>query len=93
MILKYYGLGTCVFGYRKGFGKLEAVASLDAYQVTKYQVLQKLIFRCLIFEEIEKENFKSKIFLLMPRQHDQKVYSIFKTVPLGAPKPLIQMIP
>ena len=39
MILKYYGLGTSVFGYRKGVGRLEAVASLDAYQITKYQVL------------------------------------------------------
>ena len=65
MILKYYGPKTCVFGYRKRFGKLEAIASLDAYQATKYQVLQKLIFRYLIFEEIEKEIFKSGIFLLI----------------------------
>ena len=59
MILKYYGLGTCVFGYRKEFDRLEVIASHDAYQATKYQVLQKLIFRCLISEEIEKEIFKS----------------------------------
>ena len=39
MILKYYGPGTCVFGYRKWVGRLEAIASLDAYQIIKYQVL------------------------------------------------------
>ena len=36
MILKYYGLGTCVFGYGKGVDRLEAVASLNAYKITKY---------------------------------------------------------
>ena len=36
MILKYYGLRTCVVGYGKRVGRLEAVASLDAYQITKY---------------------------------------------------------
>ena len=39
MILKYHSLGTCVFGYWKGVGRLEAVVSLNAYQITKYQVL------------------------------------------------------
>ena len=34
-------LETCVFGYREGFGKLEVVASLDAYQITNYQFLSK----------------------------------------------------
>ena len=37
-------LGTCVFGPWKGFGSLEAVASLDTYQITNYQFLQKFIF-------------------------------------------------
>ena len=65
MILKYYGLRTCVFCYRKGVDRFEVVASFDAYQITKYQVLQKLIFCCLISEEFEKKNFKSRIFLLV----------------------------
>ena len=64
MILKYYGLVTCIFGYWKGVGRFEAVASLNAYQITKYQVLQKLIIFCfLVSEEFEKEILKSGIFL------------------------------
>ena len=39
MILKYYGPKTRVFGYQKRVDRLEAVASLDTYQITKYQVL------------------------------------------------------
>ena len=48
-------LETCVFGHRKSFGRLEAVASLNAYQIINYQFL--LIthhFCCLISEEFEK---------------------------------------
>ena len=52
---RYHGLGTCVFGHRKSFGRLETVASLDAYQITNYQFLQKIhLFVCLIFEEFER---------------------------------------
>ena len=35
-------LGFC-FAHWKGFDRLEAVASLDAYQITNYQFLSKLI--------------------------------------------------
>ena len=41
LILECHDLRTCVFGQREGFGKLEAVASLDAYQITKYQFPSK----------------------------------------------------
>ena len=41
MVSKYHDLGICVFGHRKGFDRLEAVASLDAYQITNYQFLSK----------------------------------------------------
>ena len=34
-------LGTYVFGHWKGFGRLEAVISLDAYQITNCQFLLK----------------------------------------------------
>ena len=48
-------LGTFVFGHRKGIGRLEVVASLDAYQITNCQFLSKTHhFYCLIFEEFEK---------------------------------------
>ena len=60
MISEYHDLGTCVSGHLKGFGKLETVASLDAYQITNYQFLSKLIiFRCLISEEFKKKVSKS----------------------------------
>ena len=78
MVSEYHDLGTCVFGHWKGFGKLETVANFNAYQITKYQILQKLIiFCCMIFEEFKKEILKSRIF---------------KIVPLGAPRPDIQIV-
>ena len=47
------------FLFLKGFGRFEAIASLDAYQITICQTFQKLIiiFFCLIFEKFEKKNF------------------------------------
>ena len=36
MILQYHGTGLVFFGYRKGFDRLETIASHDAYQATKY---------------------------------------------------------
>ena len=37
-------LGFCVFAQGKGLAGLKAIASLDAYQITNYQFLQKFIF-------------------------------------------------
>ena len=37
VILERHDLGTCVFWSLKGFGRFEAITSLDAYQITKYQ--------------------------------------------------------
>ena len=55
VILGYHDLGI-LFCSLKRFGRFETVASLNAYQITKYQFFQKLvIFCCLIFEEFEKE--------------------------------------
>ena len=47
------------FWLLKGFGRFEAIASLDAYQITICQTFQKLIiiFFCLIFKKFEKKNF------------------------------------
>ena len=41
MISKHRGLGTCDFGHRGGFDRLEVVASLEAYEITNYQFLSK----------------------------------------------------
>ena len=46
----------------KGFGKFEAVASLDAYQITNYQFPSKTHhFLLLDFQRIREEVFKSGI--------------------------------
>ena len=63
MILKYHSLKTCVFGRWKGFSRFEAIASLDAYQITKYQILQKLIFLLPNFWRIRERNFQIRNFL------------------------------
>ena len=61
MILKYYGLVICVFGYWKGVGRLEAVASLDAYQISSPTKTHHFLLPD--FEEFAKEILKSEIFL------------------------------
>ena len=56
MISRYHRHETCVFGHRKSFGRLEAVASLDAYQITNYQFFFKnSSFLLPDFEEFEKK--------------------------------------
>ena len=64
-ISRCHSIEICVSSYPKEFGRLEAIASLDAYRITKFQILQN-IFLCyyLIFEEFEKE-FLSQNFLLV----------------------------
>ena len=91
MILKYQSLGTCVFGRWKGFGRLEAIASLDAYQISDLTKTHFLI--AYFLKNSRKKILNQEFSCSLPRQHDQMVYSIFKTVPLGAPRPLIQMVP
>ena len=69
VISEYYDYGTCVFGHWKGFDGIEVVANLDAYQITKYQILQKFIFLCsLISEEFEKEFLNRGFSHILPRQ-------------------------
>ena len=41
VISERHDVGTCVFWLLKRFGKFEAVASLDAYQITNYQFSSK----------------------------------------------------
>ena len=59
VILEYHDFGTCIFWSLKGFGKFEAIASFDAYQITICQTLQKLIinFFLLDFRRIREKKF------------------------------------
>ena len=77
VIAEYHNFG--IFCSLKRFGRFKIVASLDAYQITNYQFLQKfIIFCCLIFEEFERSfwirNFKANCL----SRRDQRVYSIFQ---------------
>ena len=42
MVSKYHGFEIRVFSHQEDFDRLEAVASLDAYQITNYQFLSKI---------------------------------------------------
>ena len=71
----------------KRFGRLEAVASLDAYQITKNQILQNSFFCCLIFEEFEKEFLNQEFYHPLPKQAWSKSsFDFFKIVPLKVPR-------
>ena len=62
MTLKYYGFGTCIFGHRESFDRLEAIASLDAYQITNYQFLSKTHHFLLPDSEKFKKKFLNREF-------------------------------
>ena len=64
-ISEYHNHGTCVFGHWKGFGRFEAVTSLDAYQIIKHQILQKLIFSLPDFRRIREKISRLGIFMLV----------------------------
>ena len=66
VISGYHDLGI-LFCLLKRFGKFETVASLDAYQITKYQFFQKLVlFCCLISKEFEKEFLNQEFWSQLP---------------------------
>ena len=57
------GFWDLYFWSFKGFGRFEAIASLDAYQITKYQTLQKLIIFLLSdFRRIREKEFLNQEF-------------------------------
>ena len=58
---EYHDLGILCFWSLKRFGKLEAVASLDAYQITNYQFLSKTHHFIAWFRRIREEVSKSRI--------------------------------
>ena len=57
MISKYHDLETCVFCHRGGFDRLEAVASLDAYQITNCQFLSKTHHFCCLISKNSRRSF------------------------------------
>ena len=85
MISRYHGLETCVFGHRKSFGRLEAVASLDAYQITNYQFLQKLIIFVAWFSKNSRNKFLNQEFYgQLPEQSwSECLFDFSKSCPSG----------
>ena len=61
MISKHRGLGTCIFGHRRGFDRLKAVASLDAYQINNYQFLSKT-YHFFLFPKNSRNKFLNQEF-------------------------------
>ena len=60
---------SCVFGHQGGFDKLEAVASLGAYQITNYQFLSKTHhFLLPDSKESEKKFLNQEFYGQMPEQ-------------------------
>ena len=86
VISEYYDLGI-LFCSLKRFGRFETVASLDAYQITNYQFLQKfIIFLLSDFWRIREMIFGSEI--LGPIAWVgviKKFIWFFKIVPLEVP--------
>ena len=82
MVLKFV-----LFGHGKGFGRLKAITSLDAYQIIEFQILQNsFFFCCLIFEEFEKRFLDQKFYCLLPRQAWSKGMFDFQNCALWSTK-------
>ena len=71
-------LGFC-FAYLKVFDRFETIASLDAYQITKYQFFKNLSFFVAWFSKNSRKSFWIRNFRAnCLSRRDQKVYSIFQ---------------
>ena len=58
VISEYHDLrDLCFWGHQKSFGRLEAVASLDAYQITNYQFLSKTHHFCCLISKNSRRSF------------------------------------
>ena len=86
VISGYHDLGI-LFCSLKRFGRFETVASLDAYQITKYQFFQKLvIFLLPDFQRIRERVSESGILEPIAWVDVIKRFiRFFKIVPLGVP--------
>ena len=76
VIFEYHDLGI-LFCSLKRFGRFKAVASLDAYQITNYQFLQKFIFSFAWFSKNLREFANQESYGQCLRRCDQMVYWIF----------------
>ena len=87
-------LGFC-FARGKGLAGLKLLASLDAYQITNYQFLQKFIFSFAWFLKNSRNDFWIRNFKAnCLSRRDQKVSLIFQNrAPWGTMFFFIQMIP
>ena len=77
------------------FGRLEAIASLNAYQITKNQILQKFIFFVAWFSKNSRKSFWIRNFIIhCLNRRDQRVDLIFQNrAPWGIKVFFIQKIP
>ena len=93
VISEHHDLRTCVFSHWKGLASLKLVASLDAYQITNYQFpLKTLYFLLLDFWRIREKVSKSGILWPIAWVSVIKRFIwLFKIMPLGAPRSLMQM--
>ena len=89
VISGYHDLGILFFSLQR-FGRFETVASLDAYQITKYQFFQKLVIIFLLpdFRRIRERVSESGILGPIAWVGVIKRFIRFfsKIVPLGAPR-------
>ena len=86
MISEYHDLrDLCFLGHRKGFGRLEAVASLDAYQITNYQFFSKLIIFVAWFPKNSRKRFLNQEFhgQLPEKVWSKGLFDFSKSCPLG----------
>ena len=79
-ILECHSLVTCVWLMKRVFGGLGAIASLDVYQITKYQFLLKnSSFFVVWFLKNSRESFWIRNFMAnCLSRRDQKVHLIFQ---------------
>ena len=86
MISRYHGLGT-LFCSLKRFDRFETVASLDAYQITKYQFFQNSSFFVAWFSKNSRRVFESGILRpIVWVGVIKRFIRFFKIVPLGTPR-------
>ena len=77
----------------KGLVGLKLQRVMTHTKLPNFRSYKTHFFCCLIFEEFENDFWIKNFIACCLGRHDQRVYLIFKIVPLGAPKPFIQIIP
>ena len=86
MISKYRDLGILRFWSSMGFDRLEAVASLDAYQITNYQFLSKthLFFVAWFLKNSRNKFLNQEFYGQLPEKAWSKgLFDFSKSYPTG----------